>query len=251
MTERCPARCDTCYLDAGPQGVDADPAALEADLDALAAAGVFEVALGGGEATARRELVALGRRIRARGMVPNLTTSGFGLDAETARAMAEVFGQVNVSVDGLGAGYRAVRGWDGTGVAERAIAHLVAAGARVGANTVLVRDSVDGLAALGRGLAARGVAEWQWLRLKPAGRARAAYAERALTAAQASSLWAGRWRWRPRRGSWCAGTVLMVPFWPSTGCRPSGCGSWGGGCPGGLVVAGAGGDGAGAPLVRA
>lgn len=218
VTERCPAGCRTCYLDARAESrgssapPDPDPEALEADLDALADAGVFEVALGGGEAVDKGALLALAGRIRARGMVPNLTTSGFGVDGLVAARMAEVFGQINVSVDGIGAGYRAVRGWDGSRVALGAIDRLVAAGARVGANTVLTRDNVGDLEALGRTLAARGVAEWQWLRLKPAGRAREGYADKALTREQASALWPRALAIEADTGLVLRWDCAMVPF---------------------------------------
>ena len=134
----------------------------------LAALGVFEVALGGGEVVREDDLVATADRIRALGMVPNRTTSGFGVTDRVARRMAGRFGQVNVSVDGLGERYAAVRGWDGAAVGLRAIDRLVRAGVRVGVNTVLTRENVDGLEEMGRELAALGVTEWQWLRLKPA-----------------------------------------------------------------------------------
>ncbi len=189
VTDRCPAPCSTCYLDNGPHGAEADLDALGADLEVLAEQGVLEIAFGGGEALLHPATLLLARRVRALGMVPNLTTSGFGLDADTARAAAAVFGQVNVSIDGLGATYRSVRGWAGEAVGVGAVRRLVAAGARVGVNTVLTRANLPTLRRMAERFAELGVAEWQWLRLKPTGRARADYAAQRLDRAQAACLW--------------------------------------------------------------
>ncbi len=191
VTERCPAACDGCYLDAGPDRGGRVPARddLSAALADLAAQGVFEVAFGGGEALLREDLVALCGWARDLGLVPNLTTSGFGLTPALAARLAPVVGQVNVSLDGLGEAYRAVRGWDGAGLGLRALAILREAGIRTGVNTVLSRRTFDGLGAFGARLAALGVAEWQWLRLKPTGRGGEVYADQALTPDQALALW--------------------------------------------------------------
>src|SRR5713226_9505082 len=89
-------------------------------LDELAAMGVFHVALGGGEALELDYLFEVAAHARAVGITPNLTTSGLGLtprDAERCR----VFGQINVSVDGVGEGYRRARGFDGFAHAERGL----------------------------------------------------------------------------------------------------------------------------------
>lgn len=190
VTDRCPVRCDGCYLDAGPdRPADPDATALRDDLDRLAAMGVFEVALGGGEAGLRPDLVDLCRHARDAGMVPNLTTSGFGVTPVLARQLRGLVGQVNVSVDGLDEAYVATRGWDGRAVARRAIAALRDAGVRVGVNTVLTRANLDRLEALGAELAALGVAEWQWVRFKPAGRGADTWDALAPTPEDLDGLW--------------------------------------------------------------
>lgn len=191
VTERCPAACEGCYLDAGPDRGGRVPSqqVLFQDLDALAAQGVFEVAFGGGEALLRDDVVALCQHARDLGLVPNLTTSGFGVNPALAARLAPLVGQVNVSLDGVGADYVAVRGWDGTDLALRALAVLQDAGIRCGVNTVLSRATWGGLAGLGRTLADLDVREWQWLRLKPTGRGRDVYAAQALTPEQGLGLW--------------------------------------------------------------
>lgn len=217
VTGRCPVKCTTCYLDAGPDGPPTEPEALDADLQRLAALGVFEIALGGGEVVREEDLIGTADRIRALGMVPNRTTSGFGITDRVARRMAGRFGQVNVSVDGLGADYAAVRGWDGAAVGLRAIDRLVAAGVRVGVNTVLTRENVDGLEEMGRELARRGVSEWQWLRLKPAGRGRDTYAARRLTDDDHDRLWPRTLAIEAETGLAMRWDCAMVPFLASHG----------------------------------
>ncbi len=73
--------------------------------------------------------------------------------------------------------------------ALRALELLRDAGARTGANTVLAGAVVPELDALADALAERGVAEWQWLRLKPVGRAAATWAQQTPTEAQLAALW--------------------------------------------------------------
>ncbi len=214
VTDRCPVACDGCYLDAGPHRASPDPTAtdLARDLDTLQAMGVFEVALGGGEVLVREDLAALIASIRARGMVPNLTTSGLGLTTGMAAALAPHVGQVNVSLDGVDETYAAVRGWDGTRVALRAIATLRDAGIRVGVNTVLSRKNVHALEAIGDAIAALGVSEWQWVRFKPAGRGVDTYAEHALSQADGLSLWPRLLDIEARTGLIMRVDCALVPF---------------------------------------
>ncbi|MFM2244376.1 MAG: hypothetical protein RL071_450 [Pseudomonadota bacterium] len=224
VTDRCPVACAGCYLDAGPHRAGQDAAALGAVIDGLAELGVIELAFGGGEALLRSDLVALARRARARGLVPNLTTSGFGLSPARAAELAEVFGQINVSIDGLEGTYAAARGWEGAAQGRAAVRALAAAGAQVGVNTVLSRpllESPGALEALGAAIADDGATEWQWLRFKPAGRGAVAWAQLAPPPDLLDALWpralaveaAGRLRLR-----WdCA----LVPFLVDHGVDPA------------------------------
>ena len=144
VTERCPAGCKSCYADATPTGHEPTFADLLERLTALADAGVFSVAFGGGEATLREDLPELAAAARDLGLIPTVTTSGLGVTAARARAF-RVFAQVNVSVDGGPETYRAVRGYDGVGQAQRAVERLRDTGVPVGINTVLTRRSFPGI----------------------------------------------------------------------------------------------------------
>lgn len=184
VTSRCAAGCEGCYLDARPDGIEPPRAEIEARLDALAAAGVFTVAFGGGEPTLRDDLGALADYARARGITPVVTTSGLGLGPKKLAALTR-FAQVNVSYDGASEDYAAVRGFDGAAEAEAAIRALASAGVTVGVNVVLTRATFPRAAATLARARACGAGEAQLLRYKPAGRAKSLdYLARRLTPAQ-------------------------------------------------------------------
>jgi len=188
VTARCAAGCEGCYLDARPDGVEPPKATLLARLDALRDAGVFTVAFGGGEPTTRADIGELAEEAKSRGITPVLTTSGLGLSSEKAERL-RAFAQVNVSYDGEGEDYAAVRGFDGARAAESAIGMLALAGVRVGVNVVLTRTTFERIGATLRRARSLGALEAQLLRYKPAGRAATLdYLARRLTPEQAASV---------------------------------------------------------------
>jgi radical SAM protein with 4Fe4S-binding SPASM domain len=188
LTSRCPAGCAGCYVDATPAGRpgELDAAGWRAALDALAAMGVFHVALGGGESALLPDLLALARHARARGLVPNLTTSGRGVEA--LLPAARLFGQINVSLDGVGAAYARVRGHDGFALADAAVAALRARSRHVGLNVVLTRETYADLDRVLGYARLRRVRDVELLRYKPAGRGARAFAAHTLTDAQHREL---------------------------------------------------------------
>ncbi|MBW2527802.1 MAG: radical SAM protein [Deltaproteobacteria bacterium] len=174
-TNACPVRCGHCYMQAGePRAAEMDTGTFRRALQALADMGVFHVALGGGEALFRSDLFELAAATRQLGMVPNLTISGAVMNPELARRMA-VFGQVNVSIDGVGARYGAFRDAAQFERADRAIAQLRDAGVPTGINCVVGRTTFDGIAELFEYAKRVGCNEIEFLRLKPTGRAAARY----------------------------------------------------------------------------
>ncbi len=176
LTNRCSAGCRGCYTGATPEGGPHEWGLVEWQraLDELAAAGVFHVALGGGESAELPWLGELLHYARSRGLVPNLTTSGLYDDAVLDRvigwAAQGLFGQINVSLDGIGDDYAAVRGFDGFARADRAIVALRAAYPNVGINCVVTRSSFAGLPTLFAYARRRRLREVELLRFKPAGR---------------------------------------------------------------------------------
>jgi radical SAM protein with 4Fe4S-binding SPASM domain len=187
VSKRCSAGCTSCYVDATPTGPALELAQAKEAIDRLAALGVFHVALGGGEAMELDYLFELAHYARSKGLVPNLTTSGLGLTAAQAQACV-VFGQINVSVDGVGEAYQRARGFDGFPHAVKALTLLRAACRRVGINFVVSRTSFDALpdvVALARSLK---LDEVELLRFKPAGRGVATFAKEDLTDEQARAM---------------------------------------------------------------
>lgn len=176
LTNRCAAGCQGCYTGATEGGA---PNEWGLDdwcraLDELAAAGVFHVALGGGESALLPWLKDLLIHARQRGIVPNLTTSGLYSD-EILQHLCQLtadglFGQINVSIDGIGDDYAKVRGIDGFARADRALIALRRHSPDVGINCVLTRDTFDRMDRLFAYARSRDASEIELLRFKPAGR---------------------------------------------------------------------------------
>lgn len=182
ITNRCSARCAHCYMDGG----DADREELDTEsfksaLDILADMKVFHTALGGGEAMERSDLFEIAAYARHKGLVPNLTVSGMGIDPENAREMKKLFGQVNISMDGVGADYAVYRGNNGFAAADRGIDCLVNAGVSTGINCVLGRKNFHHLETLFRYARSKKLKEIEFLRLKPSGRGKDLYLQARTT----------------------------------------------------------------------
>lgn len=188
VTSRCAVGCESCYLDARPDGIEPDRDVIERALDGLQRAGVFTVAFGGGEPTLRDDLGELARAARARGITPVVTTSGIGLGKKKIENL-RAFAQVNVSYDGPDEAYAEVRGFEGASAAESAIERLRDAGIDVGVNVVLTRATFGRLHETVRRAGALGAKEVQLLRYKPQGRARSLdYFAKRLTPDQSDGL---------------------------------------------------------------
>ena len=189
LTNRCGAGCRGCYTAATPRGNRDEWGLAEwrRAIDTLADMGVFHLALGGGESATLPWLGDIARHARERGLVPNLTTSGLeGL--EQLLPIASLFGQINVSIDGLADTYAAVRGFDGFARADRAIQQLRAVKREIGINVVVTRHNFDQLERLFAYARSRRLNEIELLRFKPAGRGTRTFAEQTCTDAQHRAL---------------------------------------------------------------
>jgi radical SAM protein with 4Fe4S-binding SPASM domain len=185
LTNRCDAGCQGCYTGATPGGAAGEWGLAEwtRAVDALADAGVFHLALGGGESATLPWLGELARHARARGLVPNLTTSGLaGVDALVA--IAPLLGQINVSIDGVGPAYAAVRGFDGFARADAAVRRLRRAKKEVGLNCVVTGATFDRLGEVFAYARRRRLNEVELLRFKPSGRGARTYEELRCSDAQ-------------------------------------------------------------------
>ena len=186
LTNRCGAGCTGCYTGASPNGMPNEWGLVEwkRAIDVLAEAGVFHLALGGGESAVLPWLGELASYARERGLVPNLTTSGLE-GFEALIQIADRFGQINVSLDGLAATYAAVRGFDGFARADAALRRLRAKKKReVGINVVVTRHNFAELDAIFAYASEQRLSEVELLRFKPSGRGASAYKDLRCTAAQ-------------------------------------------------------------------
>jgi radical SAM protein with 4Fe4S-binding SPASM domain len=187
LSRRCSAGCKSCYVAATPKGPALELEQAKRAIDELAALGVFHVALGGGEAMDLEHLFAVAHYARAKGVLPNLTTAALTLTDEQARACT-VFGQINVSIDGVGSRYREARGFDGFAAARAGLERLRRHKKEVGINCVVSRTSfawLDEVGALARELKLN---ELELLRFKPSGRGTARFEDEDLTAQQAEEI---------------------------------------------------------------
>lgn len=164
LTLACDLACGHCGSRAGKARPDelttAEALAL---VDQLAALGIVEVVLIGGEAYLRADWLQIIERIAARGMQPLLTTGGRRFTREHATAAARAgLVSASVSVDGLEATHDLQRGVPGSWrAALDTMAHLREAGIPVSANTQLNRLSMPELPAVLELLLGHGIHSWQ------------------------------------------------------------------------------------------
>ncbi|MBV8230678.1 MAG: radical SAM protein [Planctomycetaceae bacterium] len=160
VTYRCNLRCAYCYAESGPwREVGPGPAVRRRIVERLAAWGVLEVALGGGEPTLLPDFAALLAAIRAAGLVANVTTNGTNHRPEVIRALAEHAGVVHLSAD-RPEHLDAARGVGVFARLRQTASDLAGTGARLGVNLLLTPDNVRDLRRSldeAVGLGARGV----------------------------------------------------------------------------------------------
>lgn len=180
VTNRCSQGCEGCYMDSSGRSDELSTEELKNVLKRLADMGVFHVALGGGEAFEREDFGEIVSYCREIGLVPNLTTNGQHIgkrEIEICRQM----GQVNVSIDGVGAHYP-VNGRRGSfAAADRSIRRLKKAGVQVGVNCVVSCKNWGHIEKIVSYAAKRKLNEIEFLKYKPSGRGRQSYAEHALS----------------------------------------------------------------------
>jgi len=164
LTLACDLACRHCGSRAGRARRDELSTDECLDLvDQLAALGVFEVALIGGEAYLRDDWCQIVARIKERGMSPILTTGGRGVTAERARAAAQAgLESASISLDGIGATHDYQRGVKGAyQAALAAMKHFQDAGVGVSGNTQINRRSMPELEEVLETLIEHGAHSWQ------------------------------------------------------------------------------------------
>jgi radical SAM protein with 4Fe4S-binding SPASM domain len=164
ITLRCDLACRHCGSRAGRSRPDELTTEEALDLvRQMAALGVKEVTLIGGEAYLRDDWTEIVREVKKCGMVCTMTTGGRGLTPERARAAKEAgLRGASVSVDGLEATHDALRGVRGSYVsAMEALQNLRAAGISVSANSQFGRQSLREMPELFERLIEAGIHSWQ------------------------------------------------------------------------------------------
>jgi radical SAM protein with 4Fe4S-binding SPASM domain len=174
LTLACDLACRHCGSRAGK--ARPDELSTEECLDLvrqLAALGVKEVSLIGGEAYLRDDWVRVIEEITRTGMIANLTTGGRGMTAERAQsAFAAGLRDASVSLDGLEETHDRLRGVRGSfRAALDAMDNLRAAGVRVNNNTQINRLTMRDLPAQLELMLQHGSRAWQLHLTVPMGRA--------------------------------------------------------------------------------
>ena len=189
LTNKCSAGCVGCYTAATPSGGH-NELGLEdwkRAIDVLAEMGVFHLALGGGESAELPWLAEIAAYSRERGLIPNLTTSGL-VHLDRILDCCELFGQINVSMDGIGDGYKRVRGFDGFDAADAALRAIRAKKREVGINVVVTRETFEDIDELFNYGRRQRLNEIELLRFKPSGRGAKTYDQLRCTPEQHSAL---------------------------------------------------------------
>lgn len=171
-------KCDQPCQHCGSRAGRARPVELSTDevlnvAAGLARLGCREVALIGGEAYLRDDILTIVRFLADQGMRVNMQTGGRAMTQERAQSLrAAGLWAIGVSVDGLADVHDVLRGNRGSyAAAMRAIEAGKAAGLMVAANTQVNRLSRPQLPQLAQELRARGVVAWQVQITVPMGRA--------------------------------------------------------------------------------
>lgn len=102
ITDKCSYGCSFCYQGSTPEGEDAPLGRIKSIIDTLAAAKVFEIAIGGGEPTQHKDFPEILRYAADKGVNPNFTT--FTSDWIYDREIVEAIGYVAEKGRGMGIG---------------------------------------------------------------------------------------------------------------------------------------------------
>jgi radical SAM protein with 4Fe4S-binding SPASM domain len=114
-TKACNLRCEHCYESAGPRAMEDELTTEEAKrvIDEFEEAGVVAIAFSGGEPLMRRDIFEIADYAKNRGFYTSIATNGTLITREVAKKMKEVFGYVEISLDGFEAEHDRFRGVPG------------------------------------------------------------------------------------------------------------------------------------------
>ncbi len=180
-TRRCNLSCVHCYARAG-DGDYRDELTTEESksfIRDLAEFGVPVILFSGGEPTMRKDVIELAAWAKQLGVRPVLSTNGTLITPDVAKAIAEVgFGEVGISIDGIGAVNDRFRGRDGAfEAALGGIRRLVALKHRVSLRLTITRHNLREIPAIFDLVEREGVNRICFYHLAYAGRASEMQAE--------------------------------------------------------------------------
>ncbi len=191
ITNYCNANCPGCYMGSGnitENGSEEEQLAKAIDIaKSLSEMKIFHVALGGGESFLVPWFFKLAAMFREQGIIPNVTTNGYEIDDKMAES-CRVFGQVNVSIDGIGDMYDHTRTKGKFHLADSALKTLKKHNIRMGINCVISRKNYDYLEDIISYAKDVGVVDIEFLRFKPTGRGKDIFHEMTLSEEQGVEL---------------------------------------------------------------
>lgn len=177
----CNLRCPSCYVPL--QSEDTGSLPLERItrlLDEWAEMGVFQLALGGGEALLSPKLVPVVRLARQRGIVPNVTTNGWLITEKLLDELEGGLGELRLSLnDAIAVKFPLL---------EEKAALLRARRQRFGFNLIVTRPNLERLPGLLAWACAQGAGTLNLIRPKPASGNQRWYEENALSPAEGTCL---------------------------------------------------------------
>jgi len=151
-TQRCNLSCVHCYARAQDRDYHGEMSTEEskAFIRDLAEFGVPVVLFSGGEPTLRKDLIELAAWAKQLGVRPVLSTNGTLITSDMAKEIAQVgFGEVGISIDGIGPVNDRFRGQEGAfEAALGGIRHLVALNHRVSLRLTITRHNFQEIPAI-------------------------------------------------------------------------------------------------------
>lgn len=177
VTYACNLSCIHCLSDSGPaRRGELTTTQCQSLIDALAAAKVFQLNIGGGEPFVRPDFLDLMDYTHEKGIVTCISTNGTLITEEIAARLDHPLVYIQVSLDGGSPRSNdAIRGQGTYDAVVRALAHLKKRKIEVSINTVLTRRSFPELDRLAR-LAADTGAKFRVSRFRPSGRGKKSWA---------------------------------------------------------------------------
>lgn len=231
LTETCNLECRHCYADCKKTGKRPELSTGEwfGLIDYLAANGVIQTYIEGGEPLHRPDIFRILRRAAGK-MMTLLRTNGTLVDAAMARRLKRS-GVGHVFVDLMGA-CRETHDWfagvDGSfALACAAVKHLVDAGIKTDVLTILNKRNAGEIQAILELAHALGAQRVGVLRLYPLGRVKRAWAELALSLDEQMRVIAAlrppaglglMQSWHPRDRNCCWQSATVNAFGDSIGC---------------------------------